>query len=110
MGRGRRRGPLAALGVAPSLPVVVLAYFLGQLANTLPVPGAVSGGMTGALVAFGVEADLALASVLAYRSLAIWIPAPVGLYALSGLRRTVAGWGEGGGAVRWPRRSPLPAA
>jgi uncharacterized membrane protein YbhN (UPF0104 family) len=87
---------LHALGVAPSLPVVVLAYFLGQLANTLPVPGAVSGGMTGALVAFGVEADLALASVLAYRSLAIWIPAPVGLYALAGLRRTVAGWGEGG--------------
>jgi len=30
--------------------------------------------------------------VLAYRSVAIWLPAPVGLAALGGLRRTLAGW------------------
>jgi uncharacterized membrane protein YbhN (UPF0104 family) len=46
------------------------------------------------LVAFGVDADLALVSVLAYRALAIWVPAPVGLLALPSLRRTVARWGE----------------
>jgi uncharacterized membrane protein YbhN (UPF0104 family) len=83
---------LHALGTPPALPVVVLGYFVGQLANTIPVPGAVSGGMTGVLVACGVDADLALASVLAYRSIAIWLPAPVGLAALGGLRRTVRGW------------------
>ena len=44
------------------------------------------------LIAFGVETDLALASVLAYRSVAIWLPAPIGLIALAGLRRTVARW------------------
>jgi uncharacterized membrane protein YbhN (UPF0104 family) len=83
---------LHALGTPPSLGVVVLAYFLGQVANTIPVPGAVSGGMVGVLFAFGIEADLALASVLAYRAVAIWLPAPIGLAALGGLRRTIAGW------------------
>ena len=34
--------------------VVVLAYFVGQVGNTIPIPGAVSGGMVGVLVAFGV--------------------------------------------------------
>ena len=83
---------LHALGPPPPLAVVVLAYFVGQVANTIPIPGAVSGGIVGVLIAFGVETDLALASVLAYRSVAIWLPAPIGLIALAGLRRTVARW------------------
>src|SRR6185312_10804099 len=45
---------LHAFGSAPALPVVALAYFVGQVANTLPVPGSVSGGMAGVLIAFGV--------------------------------------------------------
>ena len=83
---------LHAFGAPPALTVVVLGYFVGQVANTIPIPGAVSGGMVGVLLAFGVAPDLALTSVLAYRALAIWLPAPVGLAALSGLRRTVARW------------------
>jgi uncharacterized membrane protein YbhN (UPF0104 family) len=83
---------LHALGRPPAVTVVVLAYFIGQVANTIPIPGAVSGGMVGVLLAFGVEADVALASVLAYRCVAIWLPAPVGLVALGSLRRTVARW------------------
>ena len=73
---------LSAFGAPPAVAVVALAYFVGQVGNTLPVPGAVSGGIVGVLVAFGVAADLALLSVLAYRSVAIWLPAPVGLVAL----------------------------
>ena len=84
---------LHALGAPPALAVVALAYFVGQIANTIPIPGAVSGGMVGVLIAFGVETDLALASVLAYRGVAAWLPAPFGLAALGGLRRTVARWG-----------------
>jgi putative heme transporter len=84
---------LHALGAPPSLVVVALAYFLGQVANTIPLPGAVSGGMVGVLLAFGAQADVALAAVLAYRAVAIWLPAPIGLAALGGLRQTVAGWG-----------------
>jgi uncharacterized membrane protein YbhN (UPF0104 family) len=83
---------LSAFGAAPAVPVVVLAYFVGQVGNALPIPGAVSGGILGVLVAFGVAPDLALASVLAYRCVATWLPAPVGLLALTSLRRTVARW------------------
>jgi uncharacterized membrane protein YbhN (UPF0104 family) len=85
-------GMLNAFGTAPPFSVVVLAYFLGQVANTIPVPGAASGGLVGVLLAFGVGADLAIVSVLAYRAMAIWIPAPIGLVALGKLRRTMAQW------------------
>ena len=85
---------LNAFGAPPALAVVVLAYFLGQVGNTIPIPGAVSGGLVGALLAFGVEADLAIVSVLAYRAIAIWLPAPIGLVALGKLRGTLAGWGR----------------
>jgi uncharacterized membrane protein YbhN (UPF0104 family) len=85
-------GMLNAFGHAPHFSIVVLAYFLGQVANTMPVPGAASGGLVGVLLAFGVDADLAIVSVLAYRALAIWVPAPIGLVALSKLRRTMARW------------------
>jgi uncharacterized membrane protein YbhN (UPF0104 family) len=91
---------LEAFGAAPALAVVVLGYFVGQVGNTIPVPGAVSGGMVGVLLAFGVEADLALVSVLAYRAIAIWLPAPVGLLALGGLRRRLAGWAAQDGRPR----------
>jgi uncharacterized membrane protein YbhN (UPF0104 family) len=85
---------LHAFGAPPAFAVLVLAYFVGQVGNTLPIPGAVSGGIVGILVAFAVPADLALVSVLAYRAVAIWLPAPIGLVALSGLRQTVARWGR----------------
>lgn len=85
-------GMLNAFGTAPPFSVVVLAYFLGQIANTVPVPGAASGGLVGVLLAFGVGADLAIVSVLAYRAMAIWVPAPIGLVALGKLRRTMARW------------------
>jgi uncharacterized membrane protein YbhN (UPF0104 family) len=70
----------------------VVAYFIGQVANTVPVPGAASGGLVGVLLAFGVSADLAIVAVLAYRAVAIWIPAPIGLVALGKLRKTMARW------------------
>jgi hypothetical protein len=83
---------LHAFGAPPPFAVVVLAYFVGQVGNTIPIPGAVSGGIVGVLVAFAVPADLALVSVLAYRAIAIWLPAPIGLVALGALRRTMARW------------------
>jgi uncharacterized membrane protein YbhN (UPF0104 family) len=70
----------------------VLAYFVGQAGNLIPIPGAVSGGIGGVLLAFGVDADLAIVSVLGYRAVAIWLPAPVGLAALASLRTTLARW------------------
>ena len=58
---------LHAFGAPSSVPVIVLAYFVGQVANTLPIPGSVSGGIAGVLIAFGVSPALALPAVLAYR-------------------------------------------
>jgi uncharacterized membrane protein YbhN (UPF0104 family) len=98
---------LHAFGAPPALAVVVFAYFVGQVGNTVPIPGAVSGGLVGVLLAFGVQADLAIVSVLAYRAVAIWLPAPIGLVALSGLRRTIAGWREEDEA---PRLATTPRA
>jgi putative heme transporter len=95
---------LNAFGAPPAFAVVVLGYFVGQVANTIPIPGAVSGGMVGVLLAFGVEPDLALTSVLSYRAIAIWLPTPIGLAAIGGLRRTLARWSaeDGPAAVEAP--------
>ena len=84
-----------AFGEAPSFAIVTVAYFVGMLANTLPLPGGVGGvdgGMVGALIAFGVEPELALIAVLGYRGFAFWLPILPGAVAYLGLRRTVARW------------------
>jgi uncharacterized membrane protein YbhN (UPF0104 family) len=83
---------LDAFGAGVPLLVVVLAYFVGQAGNLIPIPGAVSGGIAGVLLAFGVDADLAIVSVLSYRAVAIWLPAPIGLAALASLRTTLRRW------------------
>jgi uncharacterized membrane protein YbhN (UPF0104 family) len=102
-----------AVGTAPHPGVLVLGYFLGQVANTVPLPGAASGGLIGVMLAFGVAPDLALAGVLAYRSVAIWLPAPFGAHALAGLRRDTARWAAEDAAPAAPviplRRAPAPA-
>jgi hypothetical protein len=84
-----------AFGAAPPIAVVVVAYFVGTLANTLPLPGGiggVEGGIIGTLVAFGVDPALALIAVLAYRAFAFWLPIIPGAVAFFTLRRTVARW------------------
>jgi|tagenome__1003787_1003787.scaffolds.fasta_scaffold20819581_2 uncharacterized membrane protein YbhN (UPF0104 family) len=119
-----------AFGAAPAIGVLVVAYFVGTLANTLPLPGGiggVEGGMIGALVAFGVDPSLALIAVLAYRGFAFWLPILPGVIAFLTLRRTVASWERvpslewkasedssttqrcSGGSRRWPSRCRVPS-
>jgi hypothetical protein len=84
-----------AFGEAPAYAIITVAYFVGMLANTLPLPGGVGGvdgGMVGALIAFGVEPELALIAVLGYRGFAFWLPIVPGAVAYLGLRRTVSRW------------------
>ena len=81
-----------ALGQPPAIPILVFAYFAGQVGNTIPLPGAVSGGMVGTLLAFGVAPDLAISAVFTYRTVAIWCPAPFGLAALGALKARVGRW------------------
>ncbi|HWC87439.1 MAG TPA: flippase-like domain-containing protein, partial [Solirubrobacteraceae bacterium] len=59
-----------AFGASPPTAVVVMAYFVGMIGNTLPLPGGiggVDGGMIGAFSAFGVPVEVSVVSVLAYR-------------------------------------------
>ncbi len=86
---------LRAFGEPPPTAVVIQAYFVGMLANLLPLPGGiggVDGGMIGALVAFGVSVGLAVPAVLTYRLLAFWLPSIPGAIAYFQLRRTVSRW------------------
>ncbi len=81
-----------ALGETPPLAVLVLAYFTGAVANTIPLPGLVTGGTIGVLLAFGLDASAVLPAVLAYRAIALWLPATLGAVAIAGLRRSAARW------------------
>jgi uncharacterized protein (TIRG00374 family) len=104
-----------AFGQAPPVAVLVQAYFVGMLANLLPLPGGigvVDGGMIGAFVAFGVSPSLAVPAVLVYRLFAFWLPSIPGAIAYFQLRRTVSRWGAGGeleggmGGGMGPKTSP----
>ena len=72
-----------------------MGYYVGTLANTLPLPGGiggVEGGMIGAFLAFGLNASLVVLAVLAYRTISYWLPTVPGAVAYVQLRHTVAGW------------------
>jgi uncharacterized membrane protein YbhN (UPF0104 family) len=84
---------LAAFGATPSVWIVAMAYLVGMLANSLPIPGgfvAVEGGLVGMLVLFGVHpASVAVAAVLVYRAISLWVPAVIGSLAFLSLRREI---------------------
>jgi uncharacterized protein (TIRG00374 family) len=86
----------------PPVSVIVMAYFVGMIANTLPLPGGiggVDGGMIGAFVAFDVPLGYATVAVLTYRAFAFWLPTLPGAVAYFQLRRRVSVWrAERGGA------------
>jgi uncharacterized protein (TIRG00374 family) len=84
-----------AFGKPPPQAVIVMAYFIGMLGNTLPLPGGiggVDGGMIGAFTAFGVNVELAVVAVLSYRAFSFWLPTLPGGVAYFQLRRTVHRW------------------
>jgi uncharacterized protein (TIRG00374 family) len=79
----------------PPIFVIGMAYFVGMLANTLPLPGGiggVDGGMIGAFAAFDVNFGYATVAVLVYRGFAFWLPTVPGGLAYLQLRKTVARW------------------
>jgi putative heme transporter len=81
-----------AFGHAPPVAVLVMGYYVGTLANTLPLPGGiggVEGGMIGSFLAFGVNGALAVIAVLAYRTISYWLPTVPGAIAYVHLRRHV---------------------
>jgi uncharacterized protein (TIRG00374 family) len=72
-----------------------MAYFVGALANALPLPGGLGGveaGMVGVYLAFGTHASLAILAVLSYRLISFWLPTLPGAAAYVQLRHTVSVW------------------
>ncbi len=85
---------LRAVGHAPSVGVVMLAYSIGYAANWLPVPGGVGvldAGLTGALVLYGVSPVHAAAAVIVYHAIAFWVPGLGGVVAYLRLRPRLLG-------------------
>jgi uncharacterized membrane protein YbhN (UPF0104 family) len=85
---------LLAYGPAPSFWAVAMAYLVGMLANSLPIPAglvAVEGGLVGMLLLFGIRpASLVLAAVVTYRAISLWVPALVGSAAFLSIRGELA--------------------
>jgi uncharacterized membrane protein YbhN (UPF0104 family) len=84
---------LAAFGGAPSFWVVAMAYLVGMLANSVPIPAgivAVEGGLVGMLLLFGVRpASQVVVAVVIYRAISLWVPALIGSLAFLSLRREI---------------------
>jgi uncharacterized protein (TIRG00374 family) len=81
-----------AFGAAPPLAIVWIAYLIGELGGLIPVPGGIGGvdaGLVGTLVLYNVSLASATAAVLAYRTIALWVPALLGAAAFISLRRTL---------------------
>jgi uncharacterized protein (TIRG00374 family) len=86
-----------AFGYAPSVAVVIMAYFVGWIANLLPLPGGVGGvegGLIGAFSAFDVPVQGAIVAVLSYRAFSFWLPTVPGVIAYFRLRHTVREWDD----------------
>ncbi len=102
-----------AFGASPPVAVVVMGYFIGQLANAIPLPGGiggVEGGMIGSFIAFGVNGSVAVIAVLAYRAISFWLPILPGAVAYFQLRRTVGNWREAGAPSSRASAAPTPVA
>lgn len=99
---------LLAYGPTPTFWVVAMAYLVGLLANSIPIPAglvAVEGGLIGMLVLFGVRPVAAVvAAVVSYRAISLWLPALIGSAAFFSLR------GEIGEPVAPAAEGTAPAA
>ncbi len=87
-----------AFGSAPPLAIVWIGYLIGELGGLIPVPGGIGGidaGLVGTFALYGVPITSAASAVLAYRAIALWVPAILGAAAFVLLRRTLRNESEG---------------
>jgi uncharacterized membrane protein YbhN (UPF0104 family) len=84
---------LVAYGPTPAFWAVAMAYLVGLLANSIPIPAglvAVEGGLIGMLVLFHVRpVSAVVAAVVTYRAISLWLPALIGSVAFFSLRREI---------------------
>jgi uncharacterized membrane protein YbhN (UPF0104 family) len=77
---------------APTFGVVVMAYIIGALGGSIPLPAAIGtvGGMVGVFLLYGVHRDTAVAAVLIYQAVGLLVPLIGGGVAYALLRRQFA--------------------
>jgi uncharacterized membrane protein YbhN (UPF0104 family) len=81
-----------ALGASPPVAILAIAYLIGELGGLIPVPGGIGGidaGLLGTLLVYHVSITTAAGAVLAYRAIALGVPAIAGAVAFAALRRTL---------------------
>jgi uncharacterized membrane protein YbhN (UPF0104 family) len=73
----------------PEFPIVIMAYIIGALGGSLPLPAAAGtiGGMAGMLILYGVVAHAALAAVLLHQAIGLLVPLIGGAIAYTVLHR-----------------------
>jgi len=75
----------------PEFGVVVLAYIIGALGGSIPLPAAIGTivGMVGMLILYGVAHNPAVASVLLHQAIGLLVPVVGGSWSYLMLRRTL---------------------
>jgi uncharacterized membrane protein YbhN (UPF0104 family) len=75
----------------PSFAVVVMAYVIGALGGSLPLPASIGtiGGIAGMLIVYGVHHNPAVAAVLLHQAIGLLVPLTGGTIAYLILRRTL---------------------
>lgn len=84
---------------APAFAVVVMAYIIGALGGSIPLPAGIGtiGGMVGMLILYGVSRDAAVAAVLLYQAVGFLVPVVGGGIAYGFLRRRLGLMRSAGG-------------
>ena len=88
----------------PSFPAVGMAYIIGALGGSIPLPGGIGavGGIAGMLILYGVGHNAAIAAVLLYEAVGLLVPLIGGGVAYVVLRHQF-------GRMRTLQESPVPA-
>jgi uncharacterized membrane protein YbhN (UPF0104 family) len=83
-----------AFGATPPIAAVAVVYFAGAiLGSAVPTPGGLGGveaALSAGLVAVGLDASVAVSSVVLYRLSTYWLPIPFGWASLNYLQRAGA--------------------
>jgi uncharacterized membrane protein YbhN (UPF0104 family) len=83
-----------AFGASPDIAAVAVVYFAGAIiGSAVPTPGGLGGveaALSAGLVAVGLDASVAVSSVVLFRLCTYWLPIPFGWASLNYLQRAAA--------------------
>ena len=83
-----------AFGASPDVTAVAVVYFAGAIiGSAVPTPGGLGGveaALSAGLVAVGLDASVAVSSVVLFRLCTYWLPIPFGWASLNYLQRAAA--------------------